>query len=88
VKRKTLENMAKLEEAGQVTKVNGYQDMLNALAKDMLNKHRRKTQRKREFHTLSTTLTNLKEKHAYLEEQKASYHDYINSCMNQLNKKT
>ncbi|KAJ3333331.1 hypothetical protein HDU76_009303 [Blyttiomyces sp. JEL0837] len=88
LKRRTLENMAKLEAAGQISKGNNYQDMLNAIAKDMLNRHRRKNQRKREYESLRKTLANLEEKSNYLEEQKKSYHDYINACMAQLNKKT
>lgn len=88
LKRKTLENMAKLEAAGVITKNGNYQDMLNSIAKDMLNRHRRKFQRKREFASLQKTLRNLSEKAVYLEEQKSSYNDYINSCITQLNKKT
>ncbi|KAJ3219368.1 hypothetical protein HDU67_001587 [Dinochytrium kinnereticum] len=89
VKRRTLENMAKLESSGLVSKSNNYQDMLNAIAKDMMNKHRRKTQRKRELQSLNKTLRYLEEKAAYLEDQKKSYNDYVTACMAQLgNKKT
>ncbi|KAJ3092687.1 hypothetical protein HK102_004149 [Quaeritorhiza haematococci] len=87
LKRKTLENMAKLEAEGFVKKANAYQDMLNAIAKDMLTKHRRRSQRQRELESLRATLKNLEEKAAYLGDQKKSYHDYINACMAQLGNK-
>ena len=51
----------------------------------MLNKHRRKKERRRELLSLKQTMKNLDEKSAYLEEQKKFYNDYINSCMNQFN---
>ncbi|KAJ3038625.1 hypothetical protein HDV00_000469 [Rhizophlyctis rosea] len=88
LKRRALENMAKLEAEGLVTKSNSYQDMLNSIAKDMLNKHRRRSQRRRELESLKQTLQNLEEKASYLEDQKKSYHSYIDACMAQLNKKT
>ncbi|KAI8836593.1 hypothetical protein BC829DRAFT_447861 [Chytridium lagenaria] len=89
IKRRTLENMAKLESLGLVSKSNNYQDMLNAIAKDMMNKHRRKYQRKRELESLKKTLLYLDEKASYLEDQKKSYNDYVSACMLQLgNKKT
>ncbi|KAJ3105040.1 hypothetical protein HDU97_008648 [Phlyctochytrium planicorne] len=89
IKRRTLENMAKLESLGLISKANNYQDMLNAIAKDMMNKHRRKTQRRRELESLKKTLNYLEEKSGYLDEQKKSYNDYVSACMAQLgNKKT
>jgi hypothetical protein len=83
IKRKALENMELLEEKNVVNKSNNYQDMLNMIAKDMLNKHRRRNQRQRESQALNQTLTNLQEKAAYLEDQRKAYNDYINACMAQ-----
>ncbi|KAI9354864.1 hypothetical protein DFJ73DRAFT_795084 [Zopfochytrium polystomum] len=88
LKKRALENMAKLEDHQMISKQTHYQDMVNMIARDMLTKHRRKTQRRREFESLKRTLNNLSEKAAYLDEQKRSYEDYINSCIAQLNKKT
>lgn len=87
LKVKTLENMAALEIEGVVKKSNHYQDMLNIIAKDMLNKHRRRSQRARELETLRNTLGNLKEKAVYLTEQKKSYIDYVDSCIKQIGNK-
>ncbi|KAJ3189250.1 hypothetical protein HDU85_002875 [Gaertneriomyces sp. JEL0708] len=87
LKRRALETMAKLEEEGQLTKANKYQDMLNAIAKDMLTKSRRRSRRRKELESLRNTLKNLNEKSRYLEDQKKSYHDYIDACMSQLQNK-
>ncbi|KAJ3403889.1 hypothetical protein HDU80_003535 [Chytriomyces hyalinus] len=87
VKMRALENMAKLEDAGLVSKTDGYQGMINMIASDMLNRHKRKSQRKKEGQALQRTLLNLEEKAKYLEDQKQSYHDYISTCMGQ-HKKT
>ncbi|TPX69027.1 hypothetical protein SpCBS45565_g02717 [Spizellomyces sp. 'palustris'] len=87
LKRRALENMAKLEAEGQVTKSNQYQDMLNSIAKDMLTKSRRRSRRRKELLSLRNTLKNLEEKAVYLEDQKKSYHDYISACMSQLGNK-
>ncbi|KAI9202931.1 uncharacterized protein BJ171DRAFT_460734 [Polychytrium aggregatum] len=87
LKRKALENMAKLEAEQKVTKENGYQDMLNLIAKDMINKHKMRIQRKRELQSLNRTLSNLEQKAVYLEEQKKTYCDYVESCMGNLGSK-
>ncbi|KAI8924263.1 hypothetical protein BC831DRAFT_501250 [Entophlyctis helioformis] len=87
LKVKALENMAQIEAAGQATKADGYQSMLNVLVEDLLNKQRRRAQRRREFQSLQTTLVNLEEKAKFMEEQKKSYHDYIDACMAQLTNK-
>jgi septal ring factor EnvC (AmiA/AmiB activator) len=67
-----------------VTKVNCYQDVLTSIGRDIRNKHRRRLQRRNEMKTLHKTLQNLNEKLTYLDAQKQSYQDYINSCMAQL----
>jgi hypothetical protein len=54
---------------------------------EMLNKQIRKTQRAKEFITLISTIKNLREKSSFLDEQKKSYHGYIDGCMAQLQSK-
>jgi Ras GTPase-activating-like protein IQGAP2/3 len=83
-----LENLVKLEAAGKVTRANDYQDMVNAIATDIRNKHRRRKQRQEELKKIRNTHIHLEEKARYLEEQKQSYLDYINACINQLSSKT
>jgi Ras GTPase-activating-like protein IQGAP2/3 len=54
----------------------------------MLDKHKRRRQRRREMESLMATLKNLEQKGTYMLEQKKSYNDYIQSCLLQLaNKK-
>eukprot|EP00842_Homolaphlyctis_polyrhiza_P003308 jgi/Hompol1/3979/HPOL_003428-RA len=87
LKVKALENMAKIEAAGLASKADGYQTILNGIVEDMLNKQRRRAQRRREFQSLQTTLQNLDEKAKFLAEQNKSYHDYVDVCMSQLSNK-
>ncbi|TPX43695.1 hypothetical protein SeMB42_g03246 [Synchytrium endobioticum] len=84
LKKVTLENLVKLEVAGMVSKQTCYQDMLNSIAKDMLNKHKRTVQRKKDLDSLRQTLKNVEEKASYLGEQKQAYMDYIEACMGNL----
>lgn len=87
LKARTLENMLELEKLGKVSRANKYQDMLNAIAIDIRNKHRKRIQRHNEKLAMSTTLINLAEKKAYLEEQINSYHSYIDASMATMQKK-
>ena len=87
LKARTLENMLELEKLGKVSRGNKYQDMLNAIAIDIRNKHRKRIQRHNEKMAMHTTLTNLAEKKSYLEEQINSYHSYIDASMATMQKK-
>jgi Ras GTPase-activating-like protein IQGAP2/3 len=62
--------------------------MVNAIATDVRNKHRRRVQRGEEIRKIRDTQLHLQEKAHYLDEQKQSYLDYINSCMTQLTNKS
>ncbi|RKP37752.1 hypothetical protein BJ085DRAFT_19646 [Dimargaris cristalligena] len=84
LKKMTLIHMAKLESEGQVLKADGYQAMLNSIATDIRNKHRRRVQRTQELLKIRQTLVNLAEKSGYLDDQKKTYLDYIHSCIQQL----
>lgn len=68
----------------KVSKENNYQDVLSSIGLDIRNKHRRRIQRRTELRQLNKTIQNLDEKMKYLDDQKQSYQDYINSCMAQL----
>jgi hypothetical protein len=87
LKLNAIKNLVILEEGGIVKRANQYQDMLNSIAKDMLNKHRRRSQRTREIQVLTSTLGNLDEKAKFLFDQITSYHDYIDACISQLGNK-
>ena len=60
---------------------------MNDIAKDMLNKHRRRRQRGREIESLDKTQQALQVKSTFMEEQKTSYNDYVAACMAQLGAK-
>ncbi|PWZ01991.1 hypothetical protein BCV70DRAFT_171458 [Testicularia cyperi] len=81
LKARTLENMLQLEKLGKVSRANQYQDMLNAIAIDIRNKHRKRLQRHNEKTAMHATLKNLRDKKAYLEDQIGSYHTYIDASM-------
>ncbi|ORX96397.1 hypothetical protein K493DRAFT_350827 [Basidiobolus meristosporus CBS 931.73] len=87
LKLATLENLTVLEEFGKVDSTDGYQAVLNSIATDIRNKHRRRVQRRQELRRIRQTLLNLADKTNYLEEQKQTYLDYINACMTQITQK-
>ncbi|OBR10279.1 GTPase-activator protein for Ras-like GTPase [Colletotrichum higginsianum IMI 349063] len=86
LKRTALENILRLEHMGRISKHNYYQDILNAIALDIRTKSRRRVQRQRELDGVRSTLANLHEKAKYLELQRKSYDDYIESAMATLQK--
>lgn len=87
LKRTALENVMRLEQLGRISKHNFYQDILNAIASDIRTKSRRRVQRQRELDGVRLTLGNLHEKAKYLEQQRKSYDDYIESAMATLQNK-
>jgi Ras GTPase-activating-like protein IQGAP2/3 len=87
LKRTALENVLRLEQMGRISKQNHYQDILNAIALDIRTKSRRRVQRQRELEGVRLTLANLHEKATYLEQQRKSYDDYIESAMATLQNK-
>src|SRR5207248_673970 len=87
LKKLTLQNILKLESEKKVTRQNNYQDILNSIAVDIRNKHRRRVQRQKELRQLRQTLVNLDEKRSHLDEQIKTYNDHIDVCMQQLSTK-
>lgn len=87
LKRAALENVMRLEQAGRISKLNFYQDILNAIAVDIRTKSRRRVQRQRELEGVRMTLANLNEKAVYLEQQRKSYDNYIEQAMATLQNK-
>lgn len=87
LKRTALENIMRLEQMGRISKQNHYQDVLNAIASDIRSKSRRRVQRQRELDGVRLTLGNLHDKAKYLEQQRKSYDDYIESAMTTLQNK-
>ncbi|KAJ1948236.1 iqgap- protein, partial [Linderina macrospora] len=70
----------------RVRKSDGYQGMLNAIARDIRTKAQRRERRRVEMRRIRTTLLNLKEKSEYLESQRHAYEEYLASCTQRLAK--
>ncbi|ORX63453.1 ras GTPase-activating protein family [Basidiobolus meristosporus CBS 931.73] len=87
LKKVTFDYLNLLEREGRVSYESGYQEMINSIATDVRNKHRRRIQRRQEMKRIRQTLLNLADKSNYLEEQKNTYLDYIHTCMSQLSQK-
>ncbi|KXS16126.1 hypothetical protein M427DRAFT_134567 [Gonapodya prolifera JEL478] len=87
LKEAALRDIQRLADAGRCSKANNYQALLNEIAKDILNKHRRRAQRRLELERARETLAVLEAKGKYLSEQIKSFQDYINACMKQLSSK-
>lgn len=93
LKSSCLENILQLEQPHippqfRVSRHNNYQEILNALAADIRQKHRRRIERQRETETTRATIQQLDTKAQFLEDQLKSYNDYIEQCLHTLaNKK-
>lgn len=93
LKSSALENILALEASSipaqfRVSRHNNYQEILNALASDIRQKHRRRLERQREVESTRATLAQLDAKANFLDEQLKSYNDYIEQCLHTLaNKK-
>ncbi|KAI9308755.1 hypothetical protein BJ944DRAFT_246306 [Cunninghamella echinulata] len=71
----------------EITNENNYQGVLNMIAEDITGKNSRRQSRQREISKLSTTLTHLQTKKAYLSEQRQNYEDYLKLSMDTMAKK-
>ncbi|CAG8492825.1 9034_t:CDS:10 [Dentiscutata erythropus] len=87
LKKLTLQNILRLEKERKIVRKNNYQEILNAIAVDIRNKHRRRVQRQKELRQLRQTLVNLDEKRVHLDDQIKTYNDHIDVCMQQLTTK-
>ncbi|ODV91693.1 hypothetical protein CANCADRAFT_21430 [Tortispora caseinolytica NRRL Y-17796] len=81
LKMACLEKILELERRQRISRQDGYQDLLNALAVDIRTKNNRRSERKKELETVNKTLMHLKRKEQYLKTQLKSYNDYIEQAM-------
>ncbi|MBZ3881631.1 Ras GTPase-activating-like protein IQGAP2 [Sciurus carolinensis] len=86
-KRKIQRNLRTLEQTGLVSSKNKYQDILNEIAKDVLNQRIYRKLRKAELAKLQQTLNALNGKAAFFEEQINYYDTYIKTCLDNLKRK-
>lgn len=89
LKSSALENILALENPStppqfRVSRHNNYQEILNALAGDIRQKHRRRLERLREIETTRDTLAALDAKAEYLDGQLRDFNEYIESSLHTL----
>lgn len=73
--------LLELEKQGKVTRNDGYQGILNAIAHDVRSKHRMRLQRQQEIENMVEALGHLNERKKYFEEQINSYNSYVEVAM-------
>lgn len=81
VKAHAIFFLLELEKQGKVTRSDGYQGILNAIANDVRSKHRVRLQRQQEIENMTEALRHLKERKKYFEEQINSYNSYVEVAM-------
>jgi Ras GTPase-activating-like protein IQGAP2/3 len=81
VKAHAIFFLLELEKQGKVTREDGYQDVLNAIASDVRSKHRKRLQRQQEKASMREALQHLRERKKAYEEQIKSYNDYVDMAM-------
>lgn len=82
VKALAISNLLELEKQGKITRDDGFQGILNAIAGDVRSKHRKRLQRQQEMERMNDAILHLAERKKYFEEQINSYHDYVEAAMN------
>jgi Ras GTPase-activating-like protein IQGAP2/3 len=70
-----------LEKLGKITRTDGFQGILNAIASDVRSKHRKRLQRQQEMASMNDALKHLHDRKKYFEEQIDSYHNYVEAAM-------
>ncbi|XP_023390059.1 ras GTPase-activating-like protein IQGAP3 [Pteropus vampyrus] len=82
--RRALRDLRRLEGLGLVSAEDGYQGLLDELAKDILNQRRHRQRRKAELVKLQAVLRGLSAKAAFYEGQGDYYSQYIQACLGHL----
>ncbi|THH32726.1 hypothetical protein EUX98_g1475 [Antrodiella citrinella] len=81
VKAHAIYFLLELEKQGMISRQDGYQGILNAIAGDVRSKNRRRVQRQHERENLEEAMKDLQERKKHFEEQINSYHDYVETAM-------
>lgn len=88
LKARTIENIMQLERLGRLSRQDKFQGMLNAIAKDIRQKHRKRIQRQGEISTMESTLGVLSTKRKFLDSQLSSYNEYVEQSQTTMHKKS
>ena len=86
VKALAISNLLELEKKGNISREDGFQGILNAIAGDVRSKHRKRLHRQQEMQNMNEALRQLAERKKYIEEQLDSYHTVVDSAMNTMQK--
>lgn len=86
VKALAISNLLELEKQGKISREDGFQGILNAIAGDVRSKHRKRLQRQQEMESMNEALRQLAERKKYFEEQIDSYHNYVETSMSSMQK--
>ncbi|RXW22076.1 hypothetical protein EST38_g3788 [Candolleomyces aberdarensis] len=86
VKVLAIDNLLELEKQGKITREDGFQGILNAIAGDVRRKHRKRIQRQQEIRSMSEALRQLAERKKHLLAQIDSYDKFVESTMTTIQK--
>ncbi|TFY81447.1 hypothetical protein EWM64_g2563 [Hericium alpestre] len=81
VKAHAIFFLIELEKLGKITREDGYQGILNAIANDVRSKHRMRMQRQQEIENMTEALKHLNERKKNFEDQINSYNNYVETAM-------
>lgn len=87
LKQYTLDSLWNLEELGRVSSENKYQEMLNAIARDVRHKNRKRVQRQHELESMRHTRQTLMTKRDFFDGQLRSFNEYIEQTQVTMHKK-
>ena len=86
MKALAISNLLELENQRKISREDGFQGILNAIAGDVRSKHRKRLQRQQEMESMNEALRQLAERKKFFEEQLDSYHNYVETAMNTMQK--
>ncbi|GJE84158.1 ras GTPase-activating protein [Phanerochaete sordida] len=81
VKAHAIFYLLELEKRGLISRGDGYQGVLNAIAGDVRSKNRRRIQRQNEKDSMEEAIKYLGQRKKNYEEQIESYHNYVEAAM-------
>jgi len=77
---KILENIAKLEKVGRLSKSDRYESFVHDISLEVANRRIIRDQQKREIDRLTATLASLRKHQSYVNDQIAQYQEYLQKC--------
>ncbi|KAG0713540.1 Ras GTPase-activating-like protein IQGAP2 [Chionoecetes opilio] len=84
VKTRLSHNLRRLENQGLASRSDNYQNLLNAIAADIVNQRQHRISRKMELQRLLVTAKQLEDKEGFYKEQLQSYQTYLKTCLSNI----